>query len=207
VTYQLVSNGDVPDESYFNALMQQGVIVCTSGTRPGSPLNGMCIFETDTSLFRSYSTARVEWVPYGTNGNLTWTPTLSATTTPPTMGTGAVRTGKYTWLPGGYVCASFYIQFGTSGVAAGTGQYQVTLPVTAQVDRGGTAQEADGVGKINDASPSTNYPVIWYLPGSAPTLVVGVSTSANASVTQASPMAWAINDHLSGTVTYRAVVP
>lgn len=36
-------------------LMKQVVIVCTSGTRPGSPVDGMTIYETDTNLIRTYN--------------------------------------------------------------------------------------------------------------------------------------------------------
>lgn len=35
-------------------LMKQAVIVCTSGTRPGSPPEGMFIYETDTDTYRGY---------------------------------------------------------------------------------------------------------------------------------------------------------
>jgi hypothetical protein len=38
-------------------LMEQGVIVCTSGTRPASPHEGMFIYETDTNLYRTYTGA------------------------------------------------------------------------------------------------------------------------------------------------------
>jgi hypothetical protein len=55
VVYQLVSNGDVPDEDYFNlALMKQTVVKCTSGTRPSSPDEGMTVHETDTGIRRAY---------------------------------------------------------------------------------------------------------------------------------------------------------
>lgn len=54
MVYQLVSNGDVPDEDYFNALMQQSMVPCTSGTRPSSPTTGQPIYETDTKLIRVY---------------------------------------------------------------------------------------------------------------------------------------------------------
>jgi hypothetical protein len=37
-----------------NLLMKQTVIVCTSGTRPGSPPEGMLIYETDTDTYRGY---------------------------------------------------------------------------------------------------------------------------------------------------------
>ncbi|MEV0237555.1 hypothetical protein [Nonomuraea sp. NPDC050786] len=38
-------------------LMKQAVIVCTSGTRPGSPNEGMTIYETDTDTYRGYDGA------------------------------------------------------------------------------------------------------------------------------------------------------
>lgn len=38
-----------------NYLMKQTTIVCTSGTRPGSPVQGMVIFETDTGLVSIYN--------------------------------------------------------------------------------------------------------------------------------------------------------
>lgn len=64
MVYQLVNNGDVPDEDYFNnALMKQAVIVCTSGTRPSSPPTGMKIFETDTKLEKHYNGSA--WVRTG----------------------------------------------------------------------------------------------------------------------------------------------
>ena len=36
-------------------LMEQVVITCTSGTRPGSPNEGMTIYETDTDYIRVYN--------------------------------------------------------------------------------------------------------------------------------------------------------
>lgn len=57
MVYQLVNNGDVPDEDYFNALMNQGVIPCTSGTRPTATHEGMTIYETDTNLYSTWDGA------------------------------------------------------------------------------------------------------------------------------------------------------
>ena len=61
----------------------------------------------------------------------TWTPTLTASTTNPTLGTGSSQTGRY-----GRVNKSVYgqgqISFGTAGVAAGNGFYYISIPVTAQ---------------------------------------------------------------------------
>ncbi|WBB73226.1 hypothetical protein O7602_26660 [Micromonospora sp. WMMD1128] len=63
MAYQLLANGDVPSATYFNSLMQQGNIVCTSGSRPSSPVEGMTIVETDTELIRVWSGSA--WVVIG----------------------------------------------------------------------------------------------------------------------------------------------
>ena len=50
--------GDVLTASdMMTYLMRQAVIVCTSGTRPSSPVEGMTIFETDTDAFLFYDGA------------------------------------------------------------------------------------------------------------------------------------------------------
>lgn len=56
-------------------LMKQTVIVCTSGTRPGSPNEGMTIFETDTDRLQVYDGSA--WSEIGINA--TSLPRCSAT--------------------------------------------------------------------------------------------------------------------------------
>lgn len=60
-----------------------------------------------------------------------WTPTLTASTTNPTLGTGSSRTGRWARV-NKIVTGSGKITFGTSGTAAGSGFYSVSLPATAQ---------------------------------------------------------------------------
>ena len=56
MAFKTWSVGDVLTASDVNAyLMQQTVIVCTSGTRPSSPVTGMTIYETDTDLYRRWT--------------------------------------------------------------------------------------------------------------------------------------------------------
>jgi hypothetical protein len=52
----------------------------------------------------------------------TFTPTLRASTTAPTLGSGSVAVGHY-WLIGTFVYVFVYIKFGTSGVNKGSGVY------------------------------------------------------------------------------------
>lgn len=57
-----------------------------------------------------------------------YTPTLTAITTPPTLGTGSSAVGYYKRL-GRWVRGKAVITFGTSGVVAGSGYYGLLLPV------------------------------------------------------------------------------
>lgn len=49
VSEEVLASSDVN-----SLLMKQTVIVCTSGTRPGSPNEGMMIYETDTDTYRGH---------------------------------------------------------------------------------------------------------------------------------------------------------
>jgi len=61
----------------------------------------------------------------------TWTPALTASTTNPTLGTGSSQTGQYGRI-NKIVIGNGAISFGTAGVAAGSGLYFFSIPVTAQ---------------------------------------------------------------------------
>jgi hypothetical protein len=58
-------------------LMKQAVIVCTSGTRPGSPVDGMTIYETDTDRLLVWN--GTNWTAYriGNEPDRTYAITLS----------------------------------------------------------------------------------------------------------------------------------
>jgi len=59
----------LPASDLNTYLMKQAVIVCTSGTRPSSPNEGMPIYETDTDKLLIYTTATTTWQP---PWNLPW---------------------------------------------------------------------------------------------------------------------------------------
>lgn len=76
-------------------------------------------------------TIHADWAYYlDTSG--TYTPALSASTTPPTLGDGSSQSGA--WQRNGHLITGWAsIQFGTSGVSAGSGAYIVSLPFDADV--------------------------------------------------------------------------
>lgn len=54
--YTLLVTGDVPGAaSYFNPLLRQTIIPCTSGARPASPAQGMTVAESDTGMYRGHN--------------------------------------------------------------------------------------------------------------------------------------------------------
>ena len=85
-----------------------------------------------------------------------WTPSLTASVTNPTLGTGSVTQGRYV-QNGKVVTAVAYFAFGTSGVSAGSGGYRCSLPVNA-VNSG--YPFAAGSGAFIDVSAANGYILI-----------------------------------------------
>lgn len=127
----------------------------------------------------------------------TWTPALTASTTSPTLGTGSAVSGYYKQI-GKLVVYWARIQFGTAGVAAGTGDYRVSLPVTAAARSGAVF----GQGFIFDDSASTaELCVARYQSTTTVDLIIGSATEV---VTNANPWTWAANDYITISGTYEA---
>lgn len=125
-----------------------------------------------------------------------WTPTWTATTTNPTPGTGTGAGTSGWWKQhGSIVTASFYLGFGTAGVAAGSGFYQMSLPVPALA-----TTYPYGSGHIFDFS-ATGFAVCSVVGISTTTARFGVSAGY---VTQAVPIAFATGDKITGVLKYQA---
>ena len=140
-----------------------------------------------------------------------YTPTLTASTTNPTLGSGSSATGYYKRL-GHRVEGYATIQFGSAGVAAGSGYYGLLLPVEP-VNR----TQAIGIGYVIDNSDNVRFLVasaavstpLWAANTSKAIIVVsnaagaGFFTGAN-PVGAAAPWTWAENDQLLVTFSYEA---
>lgn len=100
-------------------LMQQSVIICTSGTRPGSPVNGMTIYETDTACQARWNGSA--WV-YDVGGVWqNYTPTLTNIT----LGNGTM-VAKWTSI-GKTVIGTVRIVAGTSTTYS-AGNLGISIP-------------------------------------------------------------------------------
>lgn len=199
--YTLLVTGDVPGAAtYFNPLLQQTIIPCTSGTRPAPSHEGMHVYETDTDRLMKYNGSFWEAVAGSRQSH---TPTLTASTTNPTLGTGNKAVGFYSFLPGSSIFFSFFIRFGSSGANAGSGQYLVSLPVAAANSHTGD-QPAMGSGMVRDDSGSTVTPCVTYIPGSNLSVVSLHASGQTTPVGSTNPWTWANNDYLAGSITYPA---
>jgi hypothetical protein len=192
--YSLLVTGDVPGAStYFNPLLQQTIIPCTSGTRPSSPTDGMHVFETDTDTIRAYSNGN--WTVVMQLGSASYTPVLTASTTNPVLGTGAVASAKYL-LWGGRMCSYWGNITAGSTFTAGSGQYFVSLPVAAGSN---PSVLTPGAAMMRDNSAGTVLPGSAYLASSATTLSI---VSPSGIIGSGTPWAWAASDYMNWFVTY-----
>jgi hypothetical protein len=132
-----------------------------------------------------------------------YTPALTGSITNPTLGSGSTAVGFYMRV-GKIVWVRFLIAFGTSGAAAGNGNYAVSLPVSSvSYD----ARVPVGVARLNDDSAATIANVFIHLPSTTvfqfrfPT---AWPTGALQGANQASPWNWAASDSLAGELFYEA---
>ncbi|MFP3902387.1 MAG: hypothetical protein ACLFXM_16140 [Acidimicrobiia bacterium] len=133
-----------------------------------------------------------------------FTPTLTAATDDPDLGTGG--TAALTWSrQGDLVVGRFHIQFGTSGVDEGFGRYFVDLPVPAEP--GGLSRLVLGAGWIRDDSDSsssgTKLIVLDLALDEDPTGgLMRPAVEGNRFVSDATPWTWNTSDELMGEFAY-----
>lgn len=184
--------------------------VCTSTTRPTTPYTGQIIYETDTGYLRVWDGAAWDYLSQkqDTTSNLplstlgTWasyTPALTASTTNPTIGTGGnTQTGSYVQI-NKLVTGFAYIAFGSSGAAAGSGSYRVSIPVAPA-----STQIVCGHAWFYDSSAGFGYSGICTLPTTS-SYVEFYNGNGNAiGVTNSAPFTWAGSDQIRCMFTYQA---
>ncbi len=134
-----------------------------------------------------------------------WVPALTASGTSPTLGAGSTADGWYI-RTGNIVHATFRIIFGTSGTAAGSGTYRISVPVNVA---NSYASAPLGSGWIYDSSGYDRYLISWTRGGSGAILngyydQQTAGTTEAGLLTQAVPFAWGASDELHGTLIYQA---
>lgn len=166
-------------------------------TRAAEPSGATAAAHDSGATFVNGPTAREtgEWLSY--------TPTLTATVTNPTLGTGSVVSGRYKLI--GDICFAFVsIRFGTSGVAAGTGSYLISLPVDRRTSTS-FENHIVGVGYVYDNSPGTIYNTLLSRYGGDTQAQMQLN-STGAIVTHSAPFAWSTQDIIIAQMMYEANV-
>lgn len=130
-----------------------------------------------------------------------FTPTLTATVTNPTLGTGGVAQGQY-MQAGELVVYRFYFQFGTSGSNPGSGTYEVDVPVNISSDTPANTASTIGHATLFDWSVAGHKELGTVSRNSATTIRLFVD---NATVSHNNPFTWADDDRFGGTVVYQSV--
>jgi hypothetical protein len=129
-----------------------------------------------------------------------WTPALTASAGNPTLGSGSSTQGRY-FQNGKHVVGYGSIIFGSSGVAAGSGDYQISLPATAR-----TSTNSDmnmmGQGYLFDSSASALRPCIFVY---VSTTIVKIRLTSDGSVVKDNaPWVWSTGDALIFHFDYEA---
>lgn len=210
--YTLLVTGDVPGATtYFNPLLQQTIVKCTSGTRPSSPVQGQHIYETDTGDERIWDGSA--WISFaGAKVNInSATGQLTASTTNPNLGssTGFLSQTQWIRLPGNFIYLIWCFGWGATGATAGSGQYSINLPVNAVGANGTGMPEAAGSGMLRDNSAGVVRGCTTYISGSNLAQATGhtpnsASSNNAAFIGDATPWVWAAQDYYAGTILYRA---
>jgi hypothetical protein len=133
-----------------------------------------------------------DWVP------TLYTPTLTAATTNPTLGSGSVQAGEYVQT-GRTVHGFAQVSFGTSGTAAGSGTYYVSLPVAAW-----STTITIGSGFMQDQDTGARKMCIPFTDTSTRVQIFYEAASGFPSVSNSAPWTWAAQDSIWFNFTYRA---
>lgn len=198
--FQTFTAGSVLTAAEVNDyLMRQAVIVCTSGTRPASPVEGMTIYETDTDKLLIYSGS--SWIE---GLNLTawtsYTPTWGSSGVAPAIGNGTI-TGKY-FRSGRLISFLAFLRAGST-TTFGTGSFTLTLPVAPH---NSTARKSF-TGFVFDDSASDIYEIRGHST-TATTINLYFPLSGTdgklSGITGTGPITMANNDEISVSGTYES---
>jgi hypothetical protein len=132
-----------------------------------------------------------------------YTPTLSASTTPPTLGTGSAVSGAYI-AAGKLIIGRARIAFGTSGTAAGSGTYRFSLPVAAAAS--GETRAISSIRMFDSSANAIATPAV-VIAGTTYMEFQYQATWPSGTftvVTHAAPWAWAASDWIEVAFCYEA---
>ncbi len=210
-------NDENPSGDNFNNYLQEQVVALFDDTTdrdtqiPSPNIDGLRCYVRDTGIeYVLVSDGDLvspvfEWVEVSrTKAWGTYTPTLTVPVggTDPTLGTGAVQVGRW-HKEGTLVTVAIYLAFGSSGIAAGSGIYEISLPTECPVSpEWFGAQEliaGNGVAIDDDVGTRRTLAVTTVAEDKIRLEADGLT----GPVTESNLLTWAASDVvLSGVITY-----
>lgn len=163
------------------------------------PYPAMVVLMDPSADIYARNAANTSWVIANQVGMTSFTPTLTAATTNPALGTGGSVTAEYAIFNGKLVNYRGVFAFGTSGATFGTGQYLINLPFQADA-LGAAGVNSVGSVLMKDASANALYSGVCYV-GANATLMTFVAAPSGL-VQNSNPFTWAASDNLSWDITY-----
>jgi hypothetical protein len=191
MAFKVFTPGVLTSSDVNTFLMRQAVIVCTSTTRPGSPNEGMTIYETDTDLTLQYT--GTAWRRVLNLGQWqTYTPTLTNFT----LGNGTIATRFF--VSGRLCVVLFEITFGST-TAVGSPKPAISLPIA------NSGFYATSNATLFDVSAGTTY-AAHLVQDTALGVVISRTTATNGNlseITSTAPFTWAAGDLIAGRYIYQ----
>lgn len=135
----------------------------------------------------------------------TYTPTFTASTTNPTLGTGGSVLGRYLHM-GDLVFVEIDQKFGSSGMNPGSGSYRFSVPVRPALPLVGDLSQLGGLAELWDVSAGDTMAETpeWLESSNAVVLRHTFLGTSNALVGDATPWVWAANDEIHIRLFYVA---
>jgi hypothetical protein len=132
-----------------------------------------------------------------------YTPTLTATTTNPTLGTGSTASGRYAEIDR-VVFGTFDITFGSSGVAAGSGTYEISAPVNIYSSRPANAPLGRAMLFDSSGSVAAYFDLISDYDTFRIRYAATWPTGSLTYVNDSTPWTWAAGDYIRGAFFYES---
>lgn len=198
----VLTAADLEDYTVKQSVMRFASAAARDSALTSVLAEGMVAYLKDVDQIMMYSGSAWENVEQ-VGAWRSWTPTLTASVTNPTLGTGSSTEGFYIKI-GRTVIAQFAIVFGSSGVNPGSGSYRIELPFAYVQRFTGVGWHYVGDARLIDFGSGSAQASLQLNSGNRVTMIYPAAwpTGATLVVGDAAPWTWAATDQIHGQVIY-----
>lgn len=198
-----VTNEHITDTRLQACLITSKFALASSANQPPAPYTSEVTWWTDVGCYKVYDGSQQREIPHRDGGGSAWTtytPVLTALDTNPTLGSGAVRQGRYIRY-GRMVHVEASIIFG-SGSNRGAGIYEVSLPVAARQQASGR-RTGSAYGWDNSLGDWADG-VCFINSGATDRVRLSIDSTVMRAESPPFPWVWGTGDELGFSITYEA---